>query len=55
VNVTQAQAAVDDYVRHYNTDRPHQALDAQAPVTPADRFHPVPAEQRSMLDLAPTH
>jgi transposase InsO family protein len=51
VSVAEAQAAVDDYVRHYNTDRPHQALDVQAPITPADRFQPVPAEQRETLDL----
>ncbi|MGA3541839.1 hypothetical protein ACK8GE_21405 [Micromonosporaceae bacterium DT194] len=36
---------------HYNTDRPHQALDAKTPVTPADRFQPVPAQQRAPVDL----
>ena len=28
--------------REYNADRPHQALDAERPVTPADRFTPGP-------------
>jgi transposase InsO family protein len=51
VNVAEAQTAIDAYVRHYNTDRPHQGLDVQAPVTPSDRFEPAPAEQRSMLEL----
>jgi transposase InsO family protein len=50
-SVQQAQAAVDAYVRHYNIDRPHQALDVQVPVTPADRFQPAPVEQRGLLDL----
>ncbi|MFF3866353.1 IS481 family transposase [Micromonospora sp. NPDC001898] len=47
----EAQAALDAYVRHYNTDRPHRALDQRAPVTPADRFQPVPARQRALVDL----
>ncbi|WP_326564242.1 IS481 family transposase [Micromonospora peucetia] len=47
----EAQTAVDAYVRHYNTDRPHQALDASTPVTPAERFQPVPAPQRALVDL----
>lgn len=51
VSVEEAQAAVDAYVLHYNTDRPHQALDVTAPVIPAERFQPVRAEQRRMLDL----
>ena len=29
-------------VAEYNADRPHQALDPQLPVTPAERFPPVP-------------
>jgi transposase InsO family protein len=37
-SVPEAQAAVDKYVAEYNTDRPHQALDEKAPVTPAERF-----------------
>ena len=31
--------------------RPHQALDGQVPVTPAERFTPVPSEQRQLIDL----
>jgi transposase InsO family protein len=42
-SLAQAQAAVEAFVAQYNTDRPHQALDAHQPVTPADRFTPIPA------------
>jgi transposase InsO family protein len=49
--VEAAQAAVDAWVLSYNTDRPHQGLDVQVPVTPADRFSPVPVEQRALLEL----
>ncbi|RQX00221.1 IS481 family transposase [Micromonospora inaquosa] len=51
ISLREAQAAVDAYVLHYNTDRPHQALDAKTPVTPADRFQPAPAQQRALVDL----
>ena len=50
-SVEQAQAAIDAWVAHYNADRPHQALDEKVPVTPADRCAPVPAAQRSLVDL----
>ena len=50
-SVDQAQAAVDAWVEHYNAERPHQALDSKVPVTPADRFAPVPAVQRDLVDL----
>jgi transposase InsO family protein len=50
-SLEQAQAAVDAWVGHYNTDRPHQALDEKVPVTPADRFAPVPARQRDLISL----
>jgi transposase InsO family protein len=50
-SVEQAQAAVDAYLVDYNTDRPHQALDTKQPVTPVDRFAPVPADQRALVDL----
>jgi transposase InsO family protein len=50
-SVQEAQAAVDTWVGHYNADRPHQALDAKAPVTPAERFAPVPAGQRDLVGL----
>lgn len=46
-----AQAALDDEVRAYNAERPHQALDVEIPVTPSERFDPVPDEQRSLLPL----
>ena len=46
-----AQAAIDDWVRDYNAARPHQSLDTAAPVTPAERFQPVPVEQRELLPL----
>ena len=43
-----AQAAVDAWRVEYNTRRPHQALDM---ITPAERFRPVPVEQRAVLGL----
>jgi len=46
-----AQAAVDAWVLEYNIDRPHQALDDKLPVTPTERFAPVPAQQRAVLPL----
>lgn len=49
--VEDAQAAVDRWVVGYNTDRPHQALDDTVPVTPDERFEPVPAEQRALVEL----
>jgi Integrase core domain len=49
--VDEAQAAVDAWVQHYNADRPHQALDEKVPVTPADRFAPVPGAQRNLVEL----
>jgi Integrase core domain len=50
-SVPEAQAAVDAWVEEYNTDRPHQALDEKVPVTPAERFAPVPAQQRDLISL----
>jgi transposase InsO family protein len=47
-SVAAAQAAVEAWRIDYNTTRPHQALDMAAP---ADRFHPVPEEQRERLSL----
>src|SRR5215203_3183002 len=46
-----AQAAVDEFVQAYNADRPHQALDPNLPVAPAQRFAPIPDEQRDLLTL----
>ena len=50
-SLLEAQAALDDWVREYNARRPHQALDVAAPVTPAERFEPVPDEQRELLPI----
>ena len=50
-SVAEAQTAVDIYVAGYNTDRPHQALDEETPVTPAERFAPAPARQRDLVGL----
>ncbi|MFH9330689.1 IS481 family transposase [Streptomyces althioticus] len=47
-SVEDAQAALDRWVEEYNSIRPHQALDMQSP---ADRFTPVPDEERDMLGL----
>jgi transposase InsO family protein len=51
VSALAAQAALDDWVRGYNVERPHQSLDVAAPVTPAERFRPAPDEQRELLGL----
>jgi hypothetical protein len=50
-SVPEAQTAVDAWVEEYNTDRPHQALDEKVPVTPAERFAPVPQQQRELVGL----
>jgi hypothetical protein len=50
-SLTAAQTAVDGFVAQYNADRPHQALDAELPVTPAERFTPIPEEKRELLEL----
>jgi len=50
-SLTEAQTAVDAWVADYNTDRPHQALDGKVPVTPGQRFTPVPDEQRALVEL----
>jgi transposase InsO family protein len=49
--IQDAQAAVDGWVVDYNTDRPHQALDDTVPVTPDERFEPVPEQQRALVEL----
>jgi transposase InsO family protein len=51
VSLLEAQAARDDWVREYNAERPHQALETRAPVTPSERFEPAPEEQRELLGL----
>jgi transposase InsO family protein len=50
-SVALAQAALDVWVADYNQDRPHQALDPTLPVTPAERFTPIPEEQRQLVEL----
>ena len=50
-SVPLAQVAVDGFVDRYNADRPHQALDPQSPVTPAERFTPIPPQEREKLQL----
>lgn len=51
VSLLEAQAALDDWVRGYNAERPHQSLDIAAPVTPAERFQPVEPAERELLGL----
>lgn len=43
-SIEAAQAALDAWVQEYNSVRPHQALDMQSP---ADRFTPVPEQERA--------
>jgi transposase InsO family protein len=50
-SLLEAQAAIDGWVREYNADRPHQALETRAPVTPAERFQPAPDQDRELLGL----
>ncbi|MFJ6565768.1 integrase core domain-containing protein, partial [Streptomyces sp. NPDC091412] len=47
-SIEAAQSALDAWVREYNSVRPHQALDMQSP---ADRFTPVPEQERDVLGL----
>jgi hypothetical protein len=49
--VEAAQAAVDGFVEQYNADRPHQGLDPDRPVTPAERFSAIPEERRKLLPV----
>src|SRR3954469_3315861 len=50
-SVLEAQAALDAWVRDYNAQRPHQALETSAPVTPSERFQAASDEQRELLGL----
>jgi transposase InsO family protein len=46
-----AQAALDVFVADYNGERPHQALDVKAPVSPRQRFTPTPQTERELVEL----
>jgi transposase InsO family protein len=50
-SVAEAQAALDVWIAEYNRQRPHQGLDTRVPITPADRFNPVPESERALLDV----
>src|SRR3954468_24066604 len=50
-SLLEARAAIDDWVRDYNATRTHQALATTTPIAPAERFQPLPAEQRELLGL----
>jgi transposase InsO family protein len=50
-SLEQAQQAVDAWVHEYNHDRPHQGLDDQVPVSPAQRFSPTGQPERDLLPL----
>ena len=50
-SIEAAQVAVDAWVGHYNEQRPHQGLDDKVPVMPAERFEPVAAQDRALLEL----
>jgi transposase InsO family protein len=50
-SLLEAQAAIDDWVREYNSDRPHQSLELREPVTPSERFAAASDEQRELLPL----
>jgi transposase InsO family protein len=39
-SLLEAQAAIDDWVREYNAERPHQSLETSEPVTPTQRLQP---------------
>lgn len=47
-NMAAFQAALDAWVAHYNTARPHQSLNM---AVPADRFTPVSGAERELLPL----
>jgi transposase InsO family protein len=50
-SLLEAQAAIDEWVREYNADRPHQAHGTRTPVTPAERFQPAAPPERELLEL----
>jgi transposase InsO family protein len=50
-SLDQAQGALDVFVADYNGERPHQALDVKAPVSPQQRFTPTPLTERTLVEL----
>jgi transposase InsO family protein len=46
-----AQTALEVFVADYNGQRPHQALDVTAPVSPQQRFTPTPENERALVEL----
>jgi transposase InsO family protein len=50
-SLTEAQAAVDAWVDHYNRERPHQGLDEKNPVVPADKFTPAQTKASDAGDV----
>src|SRR4030088_3058522 len=53
MNSLQQQAKFDDFVREFNRERPHEALDMKCP---ADIYTPSPREYRSLSNVTyPTH
>jgi transposase InsO family protein len=50
-SLNQAQGALDVFVADYNGERPHQALDVKAPVSPQQRFTPTPLTERTLVEL----
>jgi transposase InsO family protein len=50
-SIADAQAALDGWVREYNAERPHQALEGTGPATPGERFRPASEEQRELLGV----
>lgn len=49
-SLSAAQTLLEQFRQHYNTDRPHQALDGRAPV---EVYTPAEAVELPALDLAP--
>jgi len=50
-SLVDAQRALDMFVADYNGERPHQALDMAVPVSPQQRFTPVPPAERDLVEL----
>src|SRR3954451_9321401 len=50
-SLLEAQAGIDDWGGDHNPPGPHQARPTPPPIAPAERFQPLPAEQRELLAL----